>query len=72
MQDLLVIIIVAASACWLAWQVYRYVHPKGGKVACAGGCCDGKAAEKPAATRAGGTQMISSDDLRARLQARQR
>ena len=70
MQELIVILIVVASAGWLGWQVYRYLRPAPGGKGCAGGCCDGqeaKPAQNPTAPR---TMMISSDDLRARLKAR--
>ena len=74
MQTALVILIVAACIAWLAVMAYRYLRPKPGGKACAGGCCDGteKSTLQSAAPAAPRTQMISSDDLRARLAARQK
>ena len=68
MQQAIVIVIVALCGAWLGLQAWRYLRPKTGGKACAGGCCDGEAA-KPQATGPR-TMMISSDDLRARLKAR--
>jgi len=69
-QQILVVLIVLACAAWLGVQAYRFFSPKAGGKLCGGNCCDGE--EKPVAT-AGREQMtmISSDDLRARIKARQ-
>ena len=71
MQELIVILIVAACALWLARQAYRYLYPRPGGKTCGGGCCDGNA-KAPASSAQPGERvmMISSDDLRARLKAR--
>ena len=72
MQPAMVIVIVGACAVWLGVLAWRFVRPKAGGKGCAGGCCDGP--EKPAVGKgAGGTRtmMVMSDDLRARLKARQ-
>ena len=72
MQQTLVILIVAACVLWLGVLVFRYFRPQPGGKACAGGCCDGQeklpAPDSPAP--AARTQMVSSEDLRARLKAR--
>ncbi len=69
MQQAVVILIVAACGVWLGVMAYRYFRPTPGGGGCAGGCCDGR--EKPAQENAGTrTMMVSSDDLRARLKAR--
>jgi hypothetical protein len=73
-QEALVIVIVTACAGWLGWQGFRYLKPKPGGKACAGGCCDGEekpvASARPATASGAPTLMISSDDLRARIAAR--
>jgi hypothetical protein len=73
MQQIVAILIVAACGAWLSFQAYRFLRPKPGGKACAGGCCDGHEQKKAPATAAGpGTMMISSDDLRSRLAARKK
>lgn len=74
MQTTLVILIVAACIAWLAVMAYRFLRLKPGSKACAGGCCDAaaKPATQSASTPTQKTQMISSDDLRTRLAARQK
>jgi hypothetical protein len=67
MQQAIVIMVVGLCTLWLGLQMWRYVRPKPGGKACAGGCCDGEAKKPTPGPR---TLMISSDDLRARLQAR--
>jgi hypothetical protein len=69
-QQILVVLIVLACAGWLGVQAYRFFRPRPGGKLCGGNCCDGE--EKPLAA-AGREQvtMISSDDLRARIKARQ-
>jgi len=70
MQQAIVILIVSLCALWLGYQAWRYFRPKPNGKLCAGGCCDGEE-KKPAAVPPGPrTVMISSDDLRARIQAR--
>jgi hypothetical protein len=72
MQQIIVILIVAACVAWLGVLAYRYFRPKPGGKACAGGCCDAgpKPANEEEAPARARTQMISSGDLRARLKAR--
>ena len=69
MQLALVILIVGACVVWLGFYCYRYFRPKAGG-GCAGGCCGGQ--DEPVKEDAGAppVQMISSDDMRARLKAR--
>jgi hypothetical protein len=70
MQQAIVILIVGACMVWLGFFSYRYFRPKAGK-GCAGGCCGGS--EEPAkddTAAAPRIQMISSDEMRARLKAR--
>jgi hypothetical protein len=72
MQLAIVILVVVACAMFLAYQAFRYFKPKAGSnKLCAGGCCDGAAAQ-PAASSPGASRtiMISSDDLRNRIKAR--
>ncbi len=70
MQQAIVILTVGVCVVWLGVFSYRYFRPKAGK-GCAGGCCGGS--EEPAkgnAAQAPRVQMISSNDMRARLKAR--
>jgi hypothetical protein len=71
MQHVLVIVIVGACVAWLGILGYRFFRPKAGGNACRGGCCAG--ADKPVKEDGATTarmQMISSQDMRARLKAR--
>jgi hypothetical protein len=68
MQDAIVIILVAACFLWLAYLGYRYLRPKPNSSACPGGCCG--TSPDPQSPPPSRTQMVSSDDLRARLKAR--
>jgi hypothetical protein len=68
MQQVVVILIVAGGVAFLAYQGFRFFKPRKGGKACGGSCCDQAAPEPPPAGR---TQMIASDDLRARVKARQ-
>ena len=77
MQTAIVILLVAGCAGWLGVMGYRYLRPKPGGKACAGGCgCENQEKSASASTAAGAgtgrTLMISSDDLRARVAARQK
>jgi hypothetical protein len=70
MQQIAVILIIAAAAAWLGLYAWRFLHPKKGR-ACGGNCCDtGTAEKKPAEKPAGQTVFFSSDDLVARVKAR--
>jgi hypothetical protein len=73
MQQALVIAIVAACVVWLGVLGYRYFRPKPGATGCPGGCCGGeeKKPDPEQEAPAPRMQMISSDDMRARLKARQ-
>jgi hypothetical protein len=72
MQQVIVILVVMASGAWLSLQAYRFVRPRPGGKACAGGCCDGQDQPKVARDDSRRTMMISSDDLRSRLAARKK
>ena len=72
MQQVIVILAVAACALWLGYYVYRFFHPRSGRT-CGGGCCD--AGNKPATKESAGSEksqsvFFSSDDLVARIKAR--
>ncbi len=69
MQLALVILIVGACVVWLGFFSYRYFRPKAGG-GCAGGCCGGSEERAKDDAAAPPVQMISSDDMRARLKAR--
>ena len=69
-QQIVVASLVLACAAWLGVQGYRFFRPKPGGKLCGGGCCDGEE-KKPASTGGERVMMISSDDLRARIKARQ-
>ncbi|HUO08708.1 MAG TPA: hypothetical protein VM008_10440 [Phycisphaerae bacterium] len=73
MQELIVILVVAACGLWMAWQGYRCFRPRPGAKLCGGNCCDGEAKgveSKPGGAKGERVMMISSDDLRARVAAR--
>ena len=70
MQQIIVILVVAACGLWLGWQGYRYFKPKPGGKLCGGNCCDGDATPAKTEPRGERVMMISSDDLRARVAAR--
>lgn len=68
-QTVIVILIVAGAAAYIARQAYRFFVPRmrAGKM-CGGSCCSQGEAPAPAGPR---TQMITSDSLRVRIKARQ-
>jgi hypothetical protein len=74
LQNVLVILIVAAAVLYAVRQLVRFFAPKltPGKP-CGGSCCSGSQPDaRPASATGPRTQMISSDALRARIAARQR
>jgi len=71
LQNIIVILLIAGCCLWLGLQAFRFLRPRPGQKACAGGCCDGQE-PKPAAATGPRTMMISSDDLRTRLAARKK
>lgn len=76
-QQIVVILVVAACLAWAGWQLWRFVSPRKGG-GCAGGCGCGaeNMKHKTENIKQEGTgervMMVRSDDLRARLKARGR
>jgi len=70
LQGILVIVIVLVCAAWLGLQAFRFFRPKPNGKLCGGNCCD-TGEQKPASGGGEHVVMISSDDLRARVKARQ-
>jgi len=70
LQEIVVVILVLACAAWLGILAFRFFRPRPNGKLCGGGCCDAQA-PTPAPTSGERVIMISSDDLRARVKARQ-
>lgn len=71
MQNLIVILLIAGAAAFLAWKGWRALAPKKG--GCGGSCGCGNEKNlpaKPAETAGGKTVFIASGDLVNRLKAR--